>query len=118
MVRPLLWFLIIMRHSMLRIVSPFLFASCAAPSPAADDAICDEALAVVSAPSIEWLALDQALERLADGYPRQSQVAELRVLAGMTVTEIAHFLGVSRRTATDDWAFARAWLARELRAER
>ena len=59
--------------------------------------------------------LDDALDKLHKKYPRQSQVAEYRLFAGMTITDIAHVLAVSRRTVTEDWALARAWLARELR---
>jgi DNA-directed RNA polymerase specialized sigma24 family protein len=42
------------------------------------------------------------------------RVVELRVFGGMTIQEIAHALGVSKRTIDDDWKVARQWLAHEL----
>ena len=64
--------------------------------------------------SIELVALERALEKLGSKYPRQCEVAVLRIYAGMRIKEIAHYLAVSTRTTDNDWAFARAWLAREL----
>lgn len=63
---------------------------------------------------VELLALDDALERLAAAEPRWAQVVELRVFGGLEVTEVARALGVSTPTVKRDWAFAKAWLAREL----
>ncbi len=65
--------------------------------------------------SIDLLAIDEALERLACRSPRQSEVAQLRLFAGMAVPEIAAVVGVSERTVKQDWKVARAWLARALR---
>ena len=65
--------------------------------------------------SLDLIALDEALARLAEESPRQSKVVELRLFAGMLVEEIAHVLGVSDRTVKQDWKVARAWLATELR---
>jgi RNA polymerase sigma factor (TIGR02999 family) len=66
------------------------------------------------APSEEVLAVDAALERLAMVDPRQSSLVELRYFAGFTIEETAELLGISLATAKRDWAFARAWLQREL----
>ena len=63
---------------------------------------------------IGLLALHDALERFAGVDARGAQVVELRVFGGATVDEIAHTLGVSKRTVDNDWAVARMWLAREL----
>jgi DNA-directed RNA polymerase specialized sigma24 family protein len=41
---------------------------------------------------------------------RQAEVVELRFFSGMTVDEIAAFLGVSKRTVEGDWTHAKAWL--------
>lgn len=64
--------------------------------------------------SLDLIALDQVLDRLAEQSPRQSRVVELRLFAGMLVSEIAHVLNVSERTVKQDWRVARAWLAAEL----
>lgn len=63
----------------------------------------------------EVIAMDQALRRYARVDERASRITELKVFAGMTTEEIATVLGVSRRTVTNDWRMARAWLTRELR---
>jgi RNA polymerase sigma factor (TIGR02999 family) len=62
----------------------------------------------------EILALDEALGGLAAFKARVAQVVELRYFGGLTVAETALALGVSERTAAEDWVFARAWLARAL----
>jgi len=65
----------------------------------------------------QLLALDQALEKLSQLDEREAHVVELRYFAGLTVAEIAEFLGVSKRTVEADWTHARAWLLRELAGE-
>jgi RNA polymerase sigma factor (TIGR02999 family) len=62
----------------------------------------------------ELLDLDRALEKLAGERLRLAQVVEMRYFAGLELAEIAECLGVSDRTLKRDWAFARAWLVREL----
>jgi len=64
--------------------------------------------------SLDLLALDEALGKLAAESPRQSRVIELRLFAGMQVDEVAQILGVSERTVKQDWRVGRAWLAAEL----
>jgi RNA polymerase sigma-70 factor (ECF subfamily) len=76
----------------------------------------DEHLATAGQPSFEILALDRALRKLARRSERQSRVAELRVFSGLLFREIAAVLGVSERTARQDWRVAEAWLSRELRS--
>ena len=62
--------------------------------------------------------LPAALARLARDYPRQAEVARLKYMIGLPNAEVAKVLGVSESTVEKDWAFARAWLRRELdRAE-
>lgn len=63
---------------------------------------------------VDLLDLDRALERLAAEAPRAARVVEMRYFAGLEHAEIAEVMGVSERTAKRDWAFARAWLLREL----
>ena len=62
----------------------------------------------------QLLALHTALEELARVDERQARVVELRFFAGLSMSEVAEVLGVSKRTADGDWARARAWLEREL----
>lgn len=62
----------------------------------------------------EILDMNACLQRLADLEPRHAQLVELRVFAGMTMTECATHLGTSLRTAERDWRVASAWLRREL----
>ena len=58
----------------------------------------------------ELLELHEAMERLAALDDRQAQVVEMRFFGGLTVDEIAHVLGVSKRTVEGDWTHAKAWL--------
>ncbi len=62
----------------------------------------------------DLIALDDALEKLAARFPRQSRIVEMRFLAGMSADEVAHVLGISPRTVFGDWHLARAFLRCEL----
>jgi RNA polymerase sigma factor (TIGR02999 family) len=73
-----------------------------------------ENVAVTPEPSLDPLAFDEALERLAQLSPRQSRLAELRCFAGLDVKETAYVLGVSEATVKREWRVARAWLRHEL----
>ena len=64
--------------------------------------------------SVDLLALDQAIERLAAFDPEQARIVELRFFGGLTVEETADALDVSPATVKRHWTVARAWLAREL----
>lgn len=63
---------------------------------------------------VDLLDLSQATERLAERYPRASQIVELHFFAGMTLKEAAGMLGFSHKVAKDDWTLAKAFLRREL----
>jgi RNA polymerase sigma factor (TIGR02999 family) len=63
----------------------------------------------------EILALDGALTRFALEEPEAARVVELRYFAGCSIDEAAEMLGISRATANQHWAYARAWLRCELR---
>lgn len=63
----------------------------------------------------DLVALDEALNRLAEVDPREAKVVELRFFAGLTEEEAAHVLGISDRTLRREWDHARVWLLRELR---
>jgi RNA polymerase sigma factor (TIGR02999 family) len=65
-------------------------------------------------PDADLVAIDEALEKLALEDPRKARVVELRFFGGLSMEETAQALGVSLRTANNDWAFARAWLYRAL----
>ncbi|MEZ6317501.1 MAG: sigma-70 family RNA polymerase sigma factor [Phycisphaerales bacterium] len=63
---------------------------------------------------IDLVELDDALDRLAHIDDRKARVVELRYFGGLGTKETADLLGVSEPTVKRDWAFARAWLLREL----
>jgi RNA polymerase sigma factor (TIGR02999 family) len=60
------------------------------------------------------LALDEALERLAQIEPVKAQLVQLRVFAGLTIAQVAEVLGLSISTTDRYWAYARAWLRVEI----
>ena len=68
--------------------------------------------------SDELLALNDALESLAQFDARQSRIVELRFFGGLTVEETADALGISPKTVKRDWTVARAWLYREMKKSR
>jgi RNA polymerase sigma factor (TIGR02999 family) len=75
----------------------------------------DEA-GVIAGPqaSVDVLALDEALGRLAELDARKSQLVELRYFGGLGIDEAATVLGISPATVKREWTTARAWLRREL----
>lgn len=68
-------------------------------------------------PDGDMLALNDALDRLAELDPRKARVVVLRYFGGLRVEDAAQLLGVSVRTALRDWEFARAWLAHEMKGD-
>ena len=82
---------------------------------AGEDLPLEEAMLVVSdEKTIDLIALDEALNRLAEFDEQQSRIVELRYFSGLTLEETAAVLGISRTTVATDWALAKAWLHREL----
>ena len=63
----------------------------------------------------ELLRLHDALEELEKTHPRSSQVVEQRFFGGLSESEVAETLGLSRATVTREWRFARLWLFERLR---
>ncbi len=68
---------------------------------------------------VDLVALDEALMRLVEEYPRQAQVVELLFFGGLSAQETAEVLSasgveISLRTVERDWRFARAWLHQEI----
>lgn len=78
----------------------------------------EEDLAPATDPAPDLLEIDAALARLAELDARQARVVELRFFGGLSVEETASVLGTGTATVKRDWAFARAWLHRELGAVR
>jgi RNA polymerase sigma factor (TIGR02999 family) len=75
--------------------------------------ISDSEIAAPEEPE-ELLALDDALAKLAEQDPEAAEVVKLRFFGGRTVREAAEILNVSPRKIDMIWAFARAWLRREM----
>src|SRR5262245_20608684 len=65
-------------------------------------------------PREDLLALDEALNKLAALNREAADLVQLRYFAGLTLPEAAQALGISPRTAGRLWAYARAWLCREV----
>lgn len=71
----------------------------------------------VNDPPDELIALDEALIKLAVEHPEKAQLVNLRYFGGLTHEEAAQALAISVSTADRHWAFARAWLYRQMAAE-
>jgi RNA polymerase sigma factor (TIGR02999 family) len=78
----------------------------------------DELPIAGGAPDDELLAVDEALAALAAHDPSKAELVKLRYFAGFTLEETAAALGMSLRTTKRDWAYARAWLYREIARRR
>jgi RNA polymerase sigma factor (TIGR02999 family) len=70
----------------------------------------DEALGVIDERSTDLVALDEALEALAELDPQKSRIVELRFFGGLSIEETAEVLGISTPTVTRQWRMAKAWL--------
>jgi len=77
----------------------------------------DEAMVIDAGPDEDLVALDEALEALAQIDGRKAQVVEMRFFGGLTEAEIAAALDVSSETVRRDWRLARSWLRRKLSGE-
>jgi RNA polymerase sigma factor (TIGR02999 family) len=62
----------------------------------------------------DFMALDEALDKLASTDQTAAALVQLRFFAGMPIPEAAELLGISHRTADRLWAYARAWLHQEI----
>ncbi|HKX31186.1 MAG TPA: sigma-70 family RNA polymerase sigma factor [Blastocatellia bacterium] len=74
----------------------------------------DDAAEIPQARRVDLIALDEALQSLAQIDQRKSQVVELRFFVGLTIKEIAEVFKVSTRTVSREWELAQAWLYREM----
>ena len=77
----------------------------------------DDADVAIEEPSTNLIALDEALTKLAKEDPVVADLVKLRYFAGLTLSQIAEIIGISRRTADRYWAYARAWLYQEITKE-
>ena len=77
----------------------------------------DAAELAAPSPDDQLLAVHDALDDLEQLDPDAAKLVKLRFFAGMTMTEAADALDVSVRKAHEVWAYARAWLHRQLRPE-
>jgi RNA polymerase sigma-70 factor (ECF subfamily) len=78
----------------------------------------DDALTVSEEQLENIVMLDESLRKLALKDPGQSRLVELRFFAGMSVEETAEVLGISTATVKREWSHAKAWLRRDMGAER
>ncbi|MBZ5527107.1 MAG: sigma-70 family RNA polymerase sigma factor [Acidobacteriia bacterium] len=74
----------------------------------------NEAVAGSKGKELDILALDDALNNLAQINPQQSQIVELRFFSGLSIEDTSEVLGVSPATVKRNWTTARAWLFREI----
>lgn len=76
----------------------------------------DPGIAQASTPGadVDLLGLSEALDRLAKLDSQQSQIVELRYFGGLTIQDIAEFLGISQAAVRRSWSSARLWLRREM----
>lgn len=68
-------------------------------------------------PQEDLLALDEALQKLAAREPQTAELVQLLYFAGLPLADAAQTLGISPRTAGRQWAYARAWLRREVEGD-
>lgn len=77
----------------------------------------DETLFAAGHRAAELVSLDDALQTLVEFDARKSRVVELRFFGGLSLEETAETLGVSTKTVTRDWDFAKAWLHRQMSSD-
>ena len=63
---------------------------------------------------VDLLALNEALDELAQMDPQQSRIVELKFFGGLSIEEIAEVMKIGHATVERDWKMARAWLRRQL----
>jgi RNA polymerase sigma factor (TIGR02999 family) len=74
----------------------------------------EEARIVAQEPSVDLLALDEALVRLEGKDPEKAHLVKLRYFAGLSISQAAEVLGISVATANRHWSYARSWLFQEI----
>ena len=76
----------------------------------------EEELVGAGRQDFDLVALDEALEALSKLDPQQGRIVELRFFSGLSIEETAEVLAISPATVKRDWAMAKSWLNREIRA--
>jgi RNA polymerase sigma factor (TIGR02999 family) len=79
--------------------------------------ILDEAVALPKKRELDLIALDDALNELAELDQRQSHIVELRFFGGLSIEDSSHVLGISPATVKREWATARTWLYQQMSPE-
>ena len=74
----------------------------------------DRALALAESRSVDLVALDDALNELAELDPQQSRIVELKFFGGLSIDEISLVLGISPATVKRHWTTARIWLHKQI----
>ncbi len=74
----------------------------------------DESLLISTSRDEDVLAIEDALQELANLDARQSRIVEMRFFGGMTVPEVAEALSLSTRTIEKEWQLSKAWLRKRL----
>lgn len=77
----------------------------------------DQLVATLPEPVEDLIALDEALDKLATVNPEAAELVQLVYFSGLTLRQAAEILGISPRSADRLWAYAKAWLRRELRGD-
>ena len=78
----------------------------------------EDATLAIEGPSEDVIAVDEALTKLGQEDKIVADLVKMRYFAGLNLDQIAKILGISRRTADRYWAYARAWLHREITRDR
>ena len=71
-------------------------------------------IALTKSKSVDLIALDAALETLAEFDPQQSRIVELRFFGGLSIEETSCVLGISEATVKRDWTTAKIWLHHQM----
>lgn len=77
----------------------------------------EDVCVLTSEKSVELIALDEALDKLAHIDQLKSRIVEMRYFGGMTVDEVAEVLGLASVTIAVHWRLAKAWLRREINGQ-
>jgi len=71
-------------------------------------------IALVKSKSVDLIALDDALRKLAKFDPQQSRIVELRFFGGLSIEETSRVLDISEATVKRDWTTAKIWLHHQM----
>ena len=83
---------------------------------AAENLALEDVCVMTPEKSAELIALDEALDRLAEFDKLKSQIVEMRYFGGLTIEETAEVLGIAPVTVSVHWRLAKAWLGKEIKS--